>query len=79
MKLHLNETADHAEDVICGPNFEGWFRDTHSLFKIDRMPSFDIRYSLFDIRYLSASDGFAFKVSFFDQTGRAVASGAADT
>ncbi|CAB1078977.1 hypothetical protein D1AOALGA4SA_6695 [Olavius algarvensis Delta 1 endosymbiont] len=31
-----------------------------SLFKIDRIHSFDIRYSLFEIRYLSASGGFAF-------------------
>ena len=29
-------------------------------FKIDRIPYFDIHYSLFDIRYLSASGGFAF-------------------
>jgi len=30
------------------------------LYKIDRIPSFDIRHSLFDIRYLSAFGGFAF-------------------
>ena len=35
-------------------NFEGWNRRALSfyLIKIDRMPSFDIRYSLFDIRFL---------------------------
>jgi len=31
----------------------------------DRIPYFDIRYSLFDIRY-----SFFFRVSFFDLTGR---------
>jgi hypothetical protein len=34
-------------------------------FKMDRIPPFDIRHSLFDIRYLSAFGGFAFlRVSF---------------
>jgi len=32
-------------------NFEGWFRYAQSFYKTDRIPSFDIRYSLFDIRY----------------------------
>ena len=32
-------------------NFEGWFRFAQSFYKIDRIPYFDIRYSLFDIRY----------------------------
>jgi hypothetical protein len=45
-------------------NFEGWFRYAQSFYKTDRIPSFDIRYSLFDIRYLSASGGFALIVSF---------------
>jgi hypothetical protein len=32
---------------------------SHFFIEIDRIHSFDIRYSEFDIRYLSASGGFA--------------------
>jgi len=49
-------------------------------FKIDRIPSFEIRYSLFDIRparnalkRLSTFDIRFFEVSFLDQTGRSAA------
>ena len=41
------------------------FASLSLFYKIDRMPAFYIRYSLFDIRYLSAFGGLAFiKVSF---------------
>jgi hypothetical protein len=45
-----------------GGNDEVWNRCAQSFFKNnnDRIPYFDIRYSLFDIRYLSVSGGFAF-------------------
>jgi len=46
-------------------NVEGWIRFAQSFFyEIDRIHSFDIRHSLFDIRYS------LLKVSIFDQTGR---------
>jgi hypothetical protein len=34
-------------------NFEGWFRYVRSFFKIARIPFFDIRYSVFDIRFFA--------------------------
>jgi hypothetical protein len=43
----------------------------------DRIPYFDIRYSLFDIRYLSASGGFAFSKFLFRFDWTLAASGAA--
>jgi hypothetical protein len=48
-------------------NDEVWIRCAQSFFKNnnDRIPYFDIRYSLFDIRYLSASGGFAFSEFLF--------------
>jgi hypothetical protein len=50
---------------------KGGFALLNLFYKADRMPSFDIRYSLFDIRFLSF---------FFDQTGWLLAaSGLADT
>ena len=45
-------------------NVEVWFRFAQSLNKIDRMPYFDIRNSVFDIRYS------LFQSFFLDQTGR---------
>ncbi len=42
-----------------------------SLFKIDRILSFDVRHSMFDIRF--------FRVSIFDHTARSATSGWADT
>jgi hypothetical protein len=69
MKLHLNGTQNRRISNIEPQSVEGWFRVAQSYYKTDRMPYFDIRYSLFDIRYLSAFGGFAFKVSLFDQTG----------
>jgi hypothetical protein len=46
-------------------NIEGWNRCAQSFFyKIDRIPYFDIRYSLFDIRHS------LFQSFFFDLTGR---------
>jgi len=36
----------------------------NQIYKKDRIPSFDIRYAIFIIRYS------LFKVSFIDQTGR---------
>jgi hypothetical protein len=54
-------TANRRISNIEPQNVEGWNRFAQSFFyKIDRIHSFDIRYSLFDIRYLSASGGFAF-------------------
>jgi len=46
-------------------NVEGWFRFAQSFFnKIDKIPYFNIRYSLFDIRYS------LFPSFFFDLTVR---------
>jgi hypothetical protein len=47
-------------------NDEVWNRCAQSFLKNnnDSIPYFDIRYSLFDIRYLSASGGFAFSKFF---------------
>jgi len=45
-------------------NDEVWNRFAHSFLKIDRIPYFDIRYSLFDIRYS------LFQSFSFDLTGR---------
>ena len=57
MKLHKILTANRRISNIEPQNVEGWNRSAQSFFyKIDRMPYFDIRYSLFDIRF--------FKVSF---------------
>jgi hypothetical protein len=60
MKFHLNETANRRITNVEPQNFEGWFRSAQPFIN-DKIPSFDIRYSLFDIRL--------FRVSFFDQTG----------
>ncbi|CAB1085305.1 hypothetical protein D1AOALGA4SA_12793 [Olavius algarvensis Delta 1 endosymbiont] len=52
MKLHaiLKENSSTAEYRIT--KFEGWFRFAQLfLNRIDRIHSFDIRHSLFDIRY----------------------------
>jgi len=48
-------------------NFEGWNRYALSfeLLKIDKIPSFDIRYSLFPLESDSAG-----RSRFFDQTAR---------
>jgi hypothetical protein len=51
---------------------EGWNRCAQSFFyKIDRIPYFDIRYSLFDIRYS------LFQSFYSDQTGCPLAGGRA--
>jgi len=73
MKLHLNGTANRRISNIEPQNFEGWFHSAQSLIKNEELPSFDIRYSLLDIRYS------LFTVSFIDQNGRAAASSAAKT
>jgi hypothetical protein len=53
-------------------NVEGWNRFAQSFFnKIDRIPYFDIRYSLFDIRYS------LFQSFYSDQTGCPLAGGRA--
>jgi hypothetical protein len=51
-----------------------WYRFALSFFKNykDRIPYFDIRYSLFEIRYS------LFQSFFFDLTGRPMTSGCAD-
>jgi len=62
MEVHLNGTANRRITNIEPQNFEGWFRSTQS-FITDKIPSFDIRYSLFDIRYS------LFTVYVINQTG----------
>jgi hypothetical protein len=54
MKLHLDGTANRRMS-------KDGFALLSLLYKIDRIPSFDIHYSTFDIRFLG--------VSIFDQTG----------
>jgi len=51
MKLHLNGTANCRISNIEPQNVEGWFRSAQSFIN-GKIPSFDIRYSLFDIRFL---------------------------
>jgi len=51
MKLHLHGTANRRMSNVEPQNIEGWFRFAQS-FIIDKIPSFDIRYSIFDIRFL---------------------------
>ncbi len=65
VKLHLT----NAEVGMW--NAEGWSRCALSfqLIKIDRMPSFDIRYSLFDIRFLKVSS--SIKLTVFQASGAA--------
>ena len=56
----LNSEPQNIEQEIS--NDEVWNRCAQSFFKNnnDRIPYFDIHYSLFDIRYLSAFGRFAF-------------------
>jgi len=63
-------TANRRESNVEPQNVEGWFRFAHSFFKIDRIHSFDIRHSLFDIRF--------FRVSFSIRLAVFLASGWAD-
>jgi len=58
MKFYLEGTANRRLANIEPQNVEGWFRSAQSFIN-DKIPSFDIQYSLFDIRYLSAG-GLAF-------------------
>jgi hypothetical protein len=53
MKLHIVRTANRRISNIEPQDHEGWNRCALSfeLIKIDRIPSFDIRYSIFDIHY----------------------------
>ena len=51
MKLHFNGTANRRITNIEPQNVEGWIRSAQSFIN-DKIPSFDIRYSLFDIRFL---------------------------
>jgi hypothetical protein len=63
MKLHLTNaevglrpvgaTGTYAPEGMW--NAEGWSRCALSFSKIDRIPSFDIHYSLFDIRFFRVS------------------------
>ena len=50
MKLQEAGTANRRISNIEPQNVEGWFRFAQSFFKIDRIPYFDIRHSLFEIR-----------------------------
>jgi hypothetical protein len=52
MKLHKIEKANRRITNIEPQNFEGWNRCALSfeLIKIDRIPSFDIRHSVFIIQ-----------------------------
>jgi hypothetical protein len=55
MKLHLNGTANRKISNIEPQNVEGWCRVALSDFikKTEYLPSkFEIRYSIFDIRFL---------------------------
>jgi hypothetical protein len=57
MKLHIVRTANRRISNIEPQDHEGWNRCALSfeLIKIDRIPSFDIRYSIFDIRFFRVS------------------------
>jgi len=53
MKLHVFFKANRRTAEYRITNFEGWFRFAQSFFnKIDRIHSFDIRYSLFQSFFL---------------------------
>jgi len=62
IKPHLNVTTNRRITNIEPQNFEEWFRSAQSFIN-GKIPSFDIRYSLFDIRYLSAAEDLPVKVS----------------
>jgi hypothetical protein len=51
MKLHIVGTANRRISNIEPQNVEGWnrFAQSFELIKTDRIPSFDIRYSLFGL------------------------------
>jgi hypothetical protein len=72
MKLSWNSEPQNIEQEIS--NDEVWNRCAQSFFKniIDRIPYFDIHYSLFDIRYS------LFQSFFSDLTGRFFADGWAE-
>jgi hypothetical protein len=42
--------SNHAKDVICDPNFEGWFRCAHSCLKLTEFIP-----STFDIHFFTVS------------------------
>jgi len=49
-------------------NYEGWFRFAQSFSKIDRIHSFDIRYSLFD-KPFKVEVSFSIKLAAFQASG----------
>ena len=55
VKLHIVGTANRRISNIEPQNVEGWNRFAQSFFKIDRIHYFDIRHSLFDIRFFRVS------------------------
>jgi hypothetical protein len=70
MRLYETTPARNSEQQNIEPqNVEGWFRSAQSFIKNDKLPSFDIR-------YLSASGGFAF-FSFYLRSNRPLFSPAA--
>ena len=66
----LDYKANRRISNIEPQNYEGWFRFAQSFYKIARIHSFDIRHSLFDIRF--------FKVSFLNKLAAFQASGWAE-
>ena len=73
MKLHLFGAANRAEYRITNRRMsKGGIAPLSHLYKIDRIPYFVIRHSLFDIRYS------LFQSFFIDLTGRFLADGSAD-
>jgi hypothetical protein len=72
MKFHeVKKRTAEPQNIEYRMSKGGFAPLSHFFYKIDRIHSFDIHYSIFDIRF--------FKVSFLDQTGLFTASGWADT
>ncbi len=55
VRFQVSGTANRRISNVEPQNVEGWFRFAQSFFKIDRIHYFDIRHSLFDIRFFRVS------------------------
>ena len=67
---HVMSYMKHLTNAEVGMwNAEGWSRCALSFFKIDRIHHFDIRHSLFDIRFFKVS--FLIKLTAYSAGGLA--------
>ncbi len=81
MKLRVAEQRTAEQENIEPQNIEGWNRCALSFesIKLDRIPSFDIRYSLFDIRFfILERDAEKLKFLFWIKLAASAARGGAE-